>query len=184
MPSTHTLARPLLSAPPASAEVCFSHQFTVRLPHHAGPVKACADLRVHLGVPEVDRVTIFPAGAMFATLEPRSDAFRRALREIRGPEYDRIRPDDLSERWTSLEDNNLCSNAYTFRHRDGSPAAIAGHVYNGDREDVRRDLQLKADGAGMILSFPTDLPSWWFPGRTTLVLFVPADAGAARGMAA
>ena len=89
-------------------------------------------------------------------------------------QYDRIRPVDLSERWTSLEDNCLCSNAYTFRLPDGTPAAIAGHVYKGDRESVRQDLQRKADGAGMVLSFPTDVPSWWFPGGTTLVLFEPA----------
>ncbi len=85
-------------APPAdveparsAGEVRFQHQFTVRLPHHPEPVKACADLRCHLGVPVVDRVTIFPRGTMFVTLEPRSDAFRRALREIRGPEAGAIR---------------------------------------------------------------------------------------------
>ena len=85
-------------APPASVEpmssageVRFQHQFTVSLPHHPEPVKACADLRCHLGVPVVDRVTIFPRGTMFVTLDPRTDAFRRALREIRGPEAGAIR---------------------------------------------------------------------------------------------
>lgn len=73
------------------APIHFKHQFTVRLPHHAEPVEACADLRCHLGVPVVDRVTIFPRGTMFVTLEPRTDAFRRALREIRGPEAGAIR---------------------------------------------------------------------------------------------
>ena len=86
-------AAPLASVEPtcSAAEVRFTHQFVVRLPHHAGLVEACADLRVHLGVPEVDRITIFPTGANFATLKPRSDAFRRALCEIRGPKAGTIR---------------------------------------------------------------------------------------------
>ena len=61
------------------------------MPHYAAPVKACADLRVHLGVPEVDRVSILPPGAAWCTLAPRSDAYRRALCEIRGPEAGAIR---------------------------------------------------------------------------------------------
>ena len=75
----------------SAGEVCFTHQFVVRLPHYAGPVKACADLRVHLGVPEVDRVSILPPGAAWVTLALRSDTFRRVLGEIRGPEAGAIR---------------------------------------------------------------------------------------------
>ena len=75
----------------SASEVRFTHQFVVRLPHYVEPVKACADLRVHLGVPQVDRVSILPPGAAWVTLALRSDAFRRALREIRGPEAGAIR---------------------------------------------------------------------------------------------
>ena len=96
LPLAEPLARSAASLtsvePTCSAgEVRFTHQFVVRLPHHAGLVKACADLRVHLGVPEVDRITTFPTGAKLVTLKPRSDAFRRALCEIRGPEAGAIR---------------------------------------------------------------------------------------------
>jgi hypothetical protein len=85
-------------APPAdieptssAGEVRFNHEFAVRLPSYARPVKAVADLRVHLGVPQVDRVSILSPGAAWVTLAPRSDAFRRALREIRGPQAGAIR---------------------------------------------------------------------------------------------
>ena len=76
---------------PSGAEIRFKHEFLVRLPHYAAPVKACADLRVHLGMPEVDRVSILPPGAAWCTLAPRSDALSRALCKIRGPEAGAIR---------------------------------------------------------------------------------------------
>ena len=88
---SHAAARPLLPGAPVGAEIRFKHEFTVSLPHYATPVKACADLRVHLGVPEVDRVSILPPGAAWCTLAPRSDALRHALCEIRGPEAGAIR---------------------------------------------------------------------------------------------
>lgn len=77
------------SADPAT--VHFRHEFTVCLPGYAVPVKAVADLRTHLGMPQVDRVSILPPGAAWVTLAPRSDAIRRAFREIRGPEAGAIR---------------------------------------------------------------------------------------------
>ena len=90
-----TIAPP---APPAciepmrsAAEVRFKHEFALRLPGYAEPLKVVAELRVHLGVPEVDRVSVLPPGAAWVTLAPRSDAFRRAFCEIRGPEAGAIR---------------------------------------------------------------------------------------------
>ena len=91
MPTPRAAAHPLLPSTLTSAEVRFKHEFTVRLPHYAAPLKAVADLRVHLGVPEVDRVSILPPGAAWCTLAPRSDALSRALCEIRGPEAGAIR---------------------------------------------------------------------------------------------
>ncbi|RYB01427.1 hypothetical protein [Lichenibacterium ramalinae] len=87
----HASASYLLPCTPTGAEIRFKHEFLVRLPHYVAPVKGCADLRVHLGVPEVDRVSILPPGAAWCTLAPRSDTFQRALREIRGPEAGAIR---------------------------------------------------------------------------------------------
>ena len=91
MSISHAAPRPLLPSTLTGAEVRFKHQFIVRLPHYAAPLKAVADLRVHLGVPEVDRITILPPGAAWCTLAPRSDDYRRALCEIRGPEAGAIR---------------------------------------------------------------------------------------------
>ena len=85
-------------------------------------------------------------------------------------QHDRVTPGELSDRWTAPDDHHLVDNAYTFRRSDGSPAAVVGHVYNGDREEVRRDLRRQAHRFGLVVSFPTDVPSWWFPGGTTLVL--------------
>ena len=88
-------------------------------------------------------------------------------------QHDRVAHGDMSGRWTPPDAHHLVDNAYTFRHPDGSPAAVAGHVYDGDREDARRDLRRRAGRFGLVASFPTDVPSWWFPGGTTLVLFEP-----------
>ncbi len=84
-----------LSADPAV--VHFRHEFAVAVPGEPAPLKAVADVRTHLGVPEVDRVTYFrpgngsTGGLGFFTALPGTDLFRRALREIRGPEAGTIR---------------------------------------------------------------------------------------------
>lgn len=79
------------------AAVHFRHEFTVLVPGEAAPLKAVADLRTHLGAPEIDRVTYFRPGKGragrlgFVTALPGTDLFKRALREIRGPEAGAIR---------------------------------------------------------------------------------------------
>ena len=86
-----------LSASADPAIVHFRHEFHVLIPGEAWPLKAVADLRTHLGVPDVDRVTYFrpgkgrTGGLGFFTALPGTDMFRRALREIRGPEAGAIR---------------------------------------------------------------------------------------------
>ena len=75
----------------------FRHAFHVLVPGEATPLKAVANLHTHLGVPEVDRVTYFrpgkgrTGGLGFFTALPGTDLFKRALREIRGPEAGAIR---------------------------------------------------------------------------------------------
>ena len=66
------------------------HEFDLAIPSHREPVKAVATLRVHLGVPEIDRLSIFlPCAAgreSVVEFGPRTDVGRRALCEIRGPQ--------------------------------------------------------------------------------------------------
>lgn len=87
-------------APPVAADpaiVHFRHEFAIAIPGEPAPLKAVADLRTHLGVPEVDRVTLFRpgdgriGGLGFFTALPGTDLFKRALREIRGPQAGAIR---------------------------------------------------------------------------------------------
>lgn len=91
-------------------------------------------------------------------------------------QYDRISPGDLSGRWTAPEDDPLVSNAYTFRHPDGSPAAIVGHVYGTAPNETCNVLTKRGETLALSVSFATNFPSWWYPGRTTLVVFEPAAA--------
>lgn len=92
--ATTSPASPVAADP---AIVHFKHEFAVAIPGEPAPLKAVADLRTHLGVPEVDRVTYFrpgngrTGGLGFFTALPGTDLFKRALREIRGPEAGKIR---------------------------------------------------------------------------------------------
>lgn len=49
---------------PASdpAALCFKHDFPVSIPCQPQPMRAVADIRVHLGVLEMDRVSVFLPG--------------------------------------------------------------------------------------------------------------------------
>ncbi len=73
----------------------FRHEFPLSIPSSREPVKAVADLRVHLGVPEMDRVLVFLPGKggsqSVVTVGPRTDIARRASREIRGTQAGAIR---------------------------------------------------------------------------------------------
>ncbi len=86
-----------MQAAPASdpATVHFSHEFGLAIPSQPRPVKAVAALKVHLGVPEIDRLSIFlPSAAgseSVVEVGPRTDVGRRALREIRGSQAGAIR---------------------------------------------------------------------------------------------
>lgn len=81
------------SADPATFR--FRHEFPLAIPSQPRPVKAVAALKVHLGVPEIDRLSVFlPSAAgreSVVEFGPRTDVGRRALREIRGPHAGAIR---------------------------------------------------------------------------------------------
>lgn len=50
----------------------------------------------------------------------------------------------------------------------GRPAAIVAHLYGCD-EVKREAARIWAASLGLQVTFPTDFPSWWNPGRTTLI---------------
>ena len=81
------------SADPAI--IVFRHEFDLAIPSQPRPVKAVAALKVHLGVPEIDRLSIFLLSAVgresVVEFGPRTDVGRRALREIRGSQAGAIR---------------------------------------------------------------------------------------------
>lgn len=62
-----------------------------------------------------------------------------------------------------------------FRWPDRRAAAVVGQPY-ALTADTRRDAEHWAAANGLRVSFPTDFPSWWYPGHSTLVLFEPASA--------
>ncbi len=80
----------------------------------------------------------------------------------------RRRPSDDGS-WRGWADHD-----HFFRLPDGTPAAVASCPYEGAYSPGYLAV---ARGHGLNVTFPTDFPSWWYPGRTTLVLFEPADTG-------
>jgi hypothetical protein len=54
-------------------------------------------------------------------------------------------------------------------------AAIAVHLYRGAGDTAEDQVTAWAASHGLAASFPTDFPSWWFPGWTRLVVYQPAS---------
>lgn len=71
-------------------------------------------------------------------------------------------------------DGRLMDHPYYYR-KDGKAAAVAAHLY--DWPTIADDCRVYAEQRGLTLLVP-DFPSWWFPGSTTLVVYVgPAGCG-------
>jgi hypothetical protein len=69
----------------------------------------------------------------------------------------------------------LFDHRYCYRET-GYPfcaAAVAAHLYDNSADNPG-DLPQMATSLGLVLTWPSDFPSWWFPGRTVLALIVPA----------
>jgi hypothetical protein len=62
---------------------------------------------------------------------------------------------------------------YWFRH-DGAAAAIAAHLYGFPHN--KADCEAVAAEYGLRFETP-DFPSWWYPGGTTLVVYVGPAGG-------
>jgi hypothetical protein len=68
----------------------------------------------------------------------------------------------------------FADHGYFYRADDGRPAALAVHLYDAEPEKVTT----WAAEHGLQATFPTDFPSWWYPGWTTLVVYQRAKARA------
>jgi len=69
---------------------------------------------------------------------------------------------------------NLMDHVYYWK-QGRRPAAIVAHPYGCNTGEKRAEAQAWAARHGLRLTFPTDFPSWRFPGWTTLVEITRAD---------
>ena len=68
----------------------------------------------------------------------------------------------------------LIDHPYFFRTPDRRAAALAAHLY-GASADTREEAAARAAQDHLRVVFPTDFPSWWVPGGTTLCVYLPAE---------
>jgi len=66
--------------------------------------------------------------------------------------------------------------AYLYHTPDRRAAGAVCHIYGLD-EAGRADCRRWAAAQGLRVEFPSEPASWWWPGATTLVLYLPAGAG-------
>jgi hypothetical protein len=60
-----------------------------------------------------------------------------------------------------------------FYRAKGHATAIAAHLYRGAGDTREDQITAWAAAHDLAASFPTDFPSWWFPGWTRLVVYQP-----------
>jgi len=58
----------------------------------------------------------------------------------------------------------------SFWEKAGRPVAVCAHLYGCD-QTKREAARVWASRHGLRAAFPVDFPSWWYPGRTTLIEF-------------
>lgn len=68
---------------------------------------------------------------------------------------------------------HLIDHPYFFRTPDRRAAGLAAHLY-GPTPDTRGQIVVWAAQNRLLATFPTDFPSWWAPGGTTLCVYIPA----------
>ena len=66
-----------------------------------------------------------------------------------------------------------------FYREDRKAAAVAAHLYGTFDVAKRQDTEATAALYGLRVTWPEDFPSWYLPGRTTLIICTPL-AEAAR----
>ena len=67
------------------------------------------------------------------------------------------------EEWTCVD------HSYCYRDAPKRAAALVVHLYDLDKDEVRKF----AAQHGVIAEFPGAFPSWWYPGWTRLVVYRP-----------
>ena len=66
----------------------------------------------------------------------------------------------------------LVDHGYFYR-RDRKAAAVAAHLYGTFDAAKRQDTEATAALYGLRVTWPEDFPSWYLPGRTTLIVCTP-----------
>ena len=66
----------------------------------------------------------------------------------------------------------LIDHGYFYR-KDRKAAAVAAHLYGTFDAANRQDTEATAVLYGLRVTWPEDFPSWYLPGRTTLVVCTP-----------
>ena len=67
----------------------------------------------------------------------------------------------------------LVDHGYFYR-KDRKAAAVAAHLYGDFDAAKRKDTEATAALYGLRVTWPEDFPSWYLPGRTTLIVCTPA----------
>jgi len=68
---------------------------------------------------------------------------------------------------------NVFDHPYYYMGADGLPAGIVVHVYGSDIERTRQAVRAFCEWQGLE-AYRSGFPSWWYPGRTRLVIYTPA----------
>ena len=66
----------------------------------------------------------------------------------------------------------LIDHGYFYR-KDRKAAAVAAHLYGTFDAANRQDTEATAALYGLRVTWPEDFPSWYLPGRTTLIVCTP-----------
>ena len=68
--------------------------------------------------------------------------------------------------------HELVDHGYFYR-RDRKAAAVAAHLYGDFDAAKRHHTEATAALYGLRVTWPEDFPSWYLPGRTTLIICTP-----------
>ena len=68
--------------------------------------------------------------------------------------------------------HELVDHGYFYR-KDRKAAAVAAHLYGDFDAAKRQDTEATAALYGLRVAWPEDFPSWYLPGRTTLIVCTP-----------
>lgn len=60
-----------------------------------------------------------------------------------------------------------------YYRKDRMASAVAAHLYGTFDATKRQNIAALAELKGLRATWPEDFPSWWLPGRTTLVVYTP-----------